>query len=254
MAPVIAPTPVTEAVPAMPVRPIEPPAPPVPVRNSDKLITSTDNFEINDQKAVLHLKNGTTETYDLTNKQQRAKFESKWGKIIESSDLSPVAIVSHSNGQTVIAPMAPLVPMAGVLAIDDNGAVITGKEDILVTITKYTRKGELEQLRQQMKAKGIDLTFDEIDYDSKGVLKSISGRMKSGDNSSNFSATDFQKVVLAMIYSDGRTYFKVNISNDREVVESQAPKPAPRSVAPYERNAKPGILFPKCLVRKKENC
>ena len=78
--------------------------------------------------------------------------------------------------------------------------------------------------------------------------------MKSGDNRSNFVATDFQKVVLAMIRTDdGRTYFKVNISNDREVVESNAPKPAP-SVAPYERNAKPGILFPKCLVRKKENC
>ena len=105
-----------------------------------------------------------------------------------------------------------------------------------------------------MKAKGIDLKFDNTEYDSKGVLKSISGRMKSGDNSSTFSATDFQKVVLAMVHTDQGTYFKVNVSNDREVVESQAPKPAPRSVAPYEPNAKPGILFPKSLLRKKDNC
>ena len=240
-----------DVVPAIPGSPVQSPAPPALVSNADKLITSADNFEITDKKAVLHLKNGTTETYDLTDKQQRAKFESKWGKIIESSDVAPVAIVSHSNGQTVIAPMAPLAPVAGnLLAIDDHGAVITGKEHILVTITKYTKKQQLEEFRQQMKAKGIDLKFDVMEYDSKGTLKVLSGSMKSADGNSNFTATDFQKVTLAMVRTEDGTYFKVHVTNDREVVESHVPKPATK---PIEGNIKRGQLIHPIFL-KKDDC
>jgi beta-lactamase regulating signal transducer with metallopeptidase domain len=50
-------------------------------RGSTGSVTA-DNFEINDDKAVVHLKNGRTEEYYLNDKAQKEKFEKKYGKII----------------------------------------------------------------------------------------------------------------------------------------------------------------------------
>ena len=67
----------------------------------------SDNFEITDKKAVLHLRNGKTEEYDLTDSSQRQKFEKNYGKIISvasSDDIAPVTVVT-ANGSKTIAPV-----------------------------------------------------------------------------------------------------------------------------------------------------
>ena len=59
---------------------------------------SCNDFEITEDKAVMHLKDGTTEIYDLQNKDERQQFEDKYGKIISvNSDYHVVNSPSAIN-------------------------------------------------------------------------------------------------------------------------------------------------------------
>lgn len=205
-----------------PVPPVPPIAPAAPPANdgagyNNRLNDIAKEFEITDTKAVMKLKNGTVEQYDLTNKTERKQFESKYGKLYSTPSAAapgatPVAYAGAS-GTTVIAPMAPR-PGERPMVVDDYGYTITGKEDILITITKNTTRGQLDDFIKQMKAKGIELHFENINYDD-GMLTEISGYMKSSDGSSNFVANDFHKLILAMIKKGERTYFKVSVKDDK---------------------------------------
>ena len=166
---------------------------------------------------MLKLKDGTVEEYDLTNKSERKNFENKYGKLYSTNagngnGVTPVAYVSE-GGQTVIAPMAPRAGETP-LVVDDYGYTITGKEDVLVTITKSTTRNQLNDFINQMKTKGIELHFENINYNN-GILTEIGGYMKSKDGRSNFVATDFSKLILAMIKKGERTYFKVSVKDDK---------------------------------------
>lgn len=125
--------------------------------------------------------------------------------------ISPSVVISATtvNGTTVVAPVA---------VIDDYGYTITGNEDALVTITRNTAKQELEEFKNKMKEKGIELNFGEVKYSDKGILTHISGTMKAKDGNSNFSATDFEKVFLGSIKKGNKTYFKVTVQDKRKVV------------------------------------
>jgi len=247
----------------------EPPTPPIPpvapkapvkavgVNGTDNLSSLANAFEITEKKAIMHLKNGVVEEYDLTDKESRRKFEKKFGKIINTNvnaqvnsavnatvssqvnavsnvgvnshinmnnnirtRVSPVSVISHKPGVNVISTVAPAVAVEeNVHAIDPYGHTITGKEEILVTITRKTTADQLEEFKKQMKEKGIELTFDNIDFDN-GKLVSISGTMKSkdGKSRSTFSVTDFYKVILASIKDGSKTYFKVNVTDNKTVI------------------------------------
>lgn len=231
---------------------IIPPPPPPPkaasVVNNDKISNVSSEYEITDKKAVLHLKSGITEEYNLTNSTERKKFEDKYGKIINVNTnvntnasvvapvavtgsfqsfkpattyssykaISPVAAVSNVSGHTVIAPMSP-ASVGGVLMADDYGYTITGKEDVLVTITKNTTPDQLEEYKKKMKEKGIELSYDEVEYE-KGKLVKITGTMKSKDGNSNFVAIDFSRLILAMIRDGEKTYFKVSVKENKVVI------------------------------------
>ena len=74
-------------LPEPPTPPIPPTAPNAPVKivgeeGTDNLSSLADKFEITDKKAVIHLKSGVVEEYDLTDKESRKKFEKKFGRII----------------------------------------------------------------------------------------------------------------------------------------------------------------------------
>jgi hypothetical protein len=185
---------------------------------NSKINAVSKEFEITDKKAVIKLMNGTVEEYDLTNKKERKQFEDKYGKLYAAAGsnsayaATPVAYVTGS-GTTVIAPMTPKAGERP-LVVDDYGYTITGKEDILITITKNTTRNQLDDFIKQMKEKGIELRFENINYND-GVLTEISGYMKSNDGRSNFVATDFSKLILAMIKKGDRTYFKVSVKDDK---------------------------------------
>jgi beta-lactamase regulating signal transducer with metallopeptidase domain len=219
--------------------------------NGINLSGISSEYEITDKKAVINLKDGTMENYNLENKKERAAFEKKYGKIINintnvnaSVDVTPVAITV--DGKTITSTVAPakitkgvsvisatpspirsavagttvIAPMdatEGVTVIDDYGPTITGNEDIMIVITNKTTRQELEDYKKQMKGKGIELSYDEIEYNDKGLLISITGTMKSKDGQSNFVATDFEVLVLARIKKGEKTWFKVSVK-DKEVI------------------------------------
>jgi beta-lactamase regulating signal transducer with metallopeptidase domain len=200
--------------------------------------SSVAEFEITNTKAVMFLKDGTKEEYDLSNPEHKKKFESRYGRVIAIGNgpavgLAPVAattspIASALHATTVSAPtpiaslathtsiIAPAALSTGVIAIDDNGHSITGNEDAIVTITTKTTLQQLEEFKKQMKAKGVELKIEDTKFE-KGVLKHITGTMICKDSKSSFSATDFSKLILAMIKDGEHVYLKVNIV-EREVI------------------------------------
>jgi len=252
-------------VPVPPVPPL-PPATPRPV----KLPANVKSINVNNDKATVYLKNGTKESFDLSDPGQKTSFEKKYGPMPEppvppvpptapaapaapvkvtanvntsvnsnnsvninttnsinaSSNInavavvSPVAITNQTSTSTVITAASPVAIASGnVIAIAQDGHALTGEEEILVTITRKTTADQLEEFKKQMKEKGIELKFNEIDYDN-GKLVKISGTMKSkdGKSKSNFSVTDFSKVILASITDGSKTYFKVNVVDNKRTV------------------------------------
>lgn len=247
--------PAEPALPPAPVNPSIPDSPPVPPAPASQIIAVSDDFEITDRKATIVLRNGAVEEYDLTKQESRKKFEAKYGPITPAdlTTLAPVAIIDHEDGEALIAPVAPAMEP---FPVDAYAAPITGNEDIVVTITKYTSKQQLETFRRQMKEKGVELTYDEIEYDDKGILVSISGTLKSNTGKSNFVASDFQKLMLAMIRKGEKTTFKINVSNRKEVVKAsdnkvQPSPPITPQLAPT-KPAKPAFMIDLRDVGKKK--
>lgn len=131
------------------------------------------------------------------------------------------AAARNSNLRSMVSPAVlyttPAPPSSGD-PINDYGYTITGKEDIVITITKNSTRQDLDKFIVQMKEKGVELSFDETEYNSKGQLVSINGTMKSGGSQSNFVATDFERLVLAMIRKGDKIYFKVSTRDSKTVI------------------------------------
>jgi len=216
-----------------------------------------DNFEITDKKASVRLHNGKREEYDLTDSVQRRKFETNYGKIISVAanvdDVPPVtAVTATSANVTLSAPviattMAPVTTIdnsetvvtvkaatpvkssvAGIIApvastsvmgVDDRQQPVVAEEDVLVTITRNTTAAQLEDFKKQMKEQGYELNFDKSTYNNNGILIHISGTIKSKNGQSgNFSATDFDRVILARVQEDNRFYWRIEIVDKKKVV------------------------------------
>jgi hypothetical protein len=100
---------------------------------------------------------------------------------------------------------------------DDRGYQITGAEDVIITISNTTSREQLHLLEKQMKEKGIELKFENVDYND-GVITSISGYMRKKGSTSNFTLTDFRQFTLAAIEKDGKVWLKVNTGDNKIVI------------------------------------
>jgi len=218
------------------------------VINKENLPALSDHFEITENRAVIHLKDGTTETYDLKNGAQREKFEEKYGKIINvkvptttitsisainaegaTTVVSPVSVVNSVNAEvatsvttsvsavtngdnstTIIAtPEVGITSEVNVVGVD--GVAVNGKEEVLITISKSTSRQQLDEYRKQMKEQNMELKYDEIKYDDNGVLVRLSGTMEAKEVNGRFSGSDFDNIIISMIKNGDRSYFKVNV-------------------------------------------
>src|SRR4030095_8352688 len=127
------------------------------------------------------------------NKEEKKKFEKKYGRIIEvsapNSGITPVTIIGGvgSNDITMIAP----APVAGVIVDADKSYLITGNEDIVVTVTKNTTQAQLDEFVKQMKSKGVKLEFENVEFDN-GKIVMLSGSMKADGSESNFTVNAFE--------------------------------------------------------------
>jgi hypothetical protein len=169
-------------------------------------------FEVTREKATMKMKDGTVEEYDLTDPKQRNRFELKYGRIYETSAAAPtVYAVSGVSGTTAVS--AP----AGDAVWYEPTRIINGDEDIVITITRSTTRERLEALVGQMKAKGVELKFSNMNFND-GELRSLSGTMKKKGSTSNFSVTDLEILVLAMTEKDGQVWFKVSTQQPDRVI------------------------------------
>ena len=176
--------------------------------------TIADNFEITDKKAVMHLRNGKVEEYNLADPKEKAAFEKKFGKIIKPSAVSTTAgvysvVTVADNANPSITSTVALVPTEEVAVIDENDNSIVNEVEELLTITKKTTSRELESFKKELKAKGIELNYDEIEYD-KGILVKITGSLKSKDGHANFVGVEFNKIVISKVKKEEKTYFRVD--------------------------------------------
>jgi BlaR1 peptidase M56 len=74
------------------------------------VIVQSNDYEITDDRAVIHLLHGATEEYDLKNKEQRQRFENKYGKIINTSvhkgTMTTMSVITTDGAVTTVAPVA----------------------------------------------------------------------------------------------------------------------------------------------------
>ena len=113
---------------------------PAQAGNANMISTISDDLEITDDRAVIHLKNGTTEEYDLKNKEQRKKFEDKYGKIgstsVHKGPMTTVSVVTPDGVGTTVAPVAVTVdqPSAKVITAGSGKGVGNGSGSRCVTV------------------------------------------------------------------------------------------------------------------------
>ena len=127
-----------------------------------------------------------------------------------TGELKKVTVVGKPVKTIAINPDIKEVPV-----ISDESRVINENEEVLITISKNTTRQQLEELKEQAKKKGGELTFDDVEYNDKGILTHISGKITSKDGRSNFSASDFDNLVLLLIRDGDSIYFKVKINGNK---------------------------------------
>ena len=183
------------------------------------LETIADNFEISDNKAVMKLKNGKIEEYNLADPKEKAAFEKKFGKIISpsvsiTSAIEPVKVVAEELEYPVLTTVSAS-PSREVRVIDTENELAV-EEEILFTITKKTTAEELESLVKKMKDKGYELKFTNKDYND-GVLTNVSGTVKHGDSNASFSATDFSRVTISSYRDGDKIRFMISIGTKKGI-------------------------------------
>ena len=88
--------------------------------------------------------------------------------------------------------------------------IISEDEEILAVITKNTTFKELEQLKTDLKAKGITLTWINMKA-TDGKLTQVEGKLSSASSNCHFQLDDFTKLTLTRKNGhDGKKVFGVH--------------------------------------------
>jgi len=127
----------------------------------------------------------------------------------------PVSVIAVEGTRTAIAPTR-IAGETAVTFLNEEGNLISGEEEILVTITKRTTREELDQFVRQMKEKGFELKFDNIKYDN-GILVRISGTIKYKNGQGSFSETGFNKLIISGIKDGDRFHLKIDTRVNKTV-------------------------------------
>ena len=187
-----------------------------------RIATIADNFEISDNKAIMKLRDGKVEEYNLADPKEKAAFEKKFGKIIKPSAVSTttgvysvvsVAEQPEPSVSTTVSIMpakeVAVINEEGEIFTDDDAKAITIEPEILLTITQKTTKEELELFKAALKMKGFELSYDEPEY-KNGILVKITGTIKSNDGQANFVGVDFNKIIISQVKKGEKTYFRID--------------------------------------------
>lgn len=181
-----------EIIPTSPMAPASPTAPTPPRKNRSLVGVETLNPVITDEVAINDLSRASVaSTVNISSK--------------------PLAVSNAENITSVVSPLKINENLVTTSVVAGDEITVYHEEQILLTITKKTTKEQLESFIGQMKEKGIELKYANMNYND-GVLVSISGTIKLKDNTGRFSATDFSKLTISTIKEGDKVYFKINVS------------------------------------------
>ncbi|HET9745006.1 MAG TPA: M56 family metallopeptidase [Chitinophagaceae bacterium] len=182
--------------------------------------TIAEDFEISDNKAVMKMRNGKVEEYNLADPKDKAAFEKKFGKVYTPA-LTTTGVYSGASVAETAEPSLSttviIAPANEVTAIREDGAIIVVEEDeaitiepeILLTITQKTTEEELRSFQAALKTKGIEFSFDKPHY-KNGLLVKISGTIRSKEGQANFVGVDFKKIIISQVKNGDKIYFRVD--------------------------------------------
>ena len=202
----------------------KPPKTPTPV----KMPEHVRSMSIRDNDAVVKLKDGTVERYDLSKPAEKAAFEKKYGKIPEPpeppgtpSAIAPSAATINADAAPATAVMAPAKAHASTAISADMVAVQPGnytlqpgdKEEIILEIKNTTSPEIIEQLQKDVIAKGYKLEWKNLSFND-GILESIEGTIEDENSRTKFVAEDFNKLSITQItFKNGKKAFHVYVHN-----------------------------------------
>ncbi|MFT3822328.1 MAG: M56 family metallopeptidase [Chitinophagaceae bacterium] len=237
------------AVTAMTTPPTAPEAPVAPVAPALPKGVAGIKIRQKSNTAIVTLKDGKTETYDLNNKEQKEAYETKYGDFTPPA--APAAPTVPVSGVTPpVAPAAPAVPPApaktavhysadevvvtNVLAIGEQPGTTVAPQRIILSgevsitpvnypvrvenisnsgskflIGKKMTAAELEHQKQYMQKKGFDVTISKADF-SKGYLSMLDLSIGKDGKSKKITASDFDDLIISTFKSkEGETDFLV---------------------------------------------
>lgn len=237
------------------IPPPPPPAPPVVVPGH-KLPKNVSNIRVNNNKAIVTLKDGTKENYDLDNENEKALFEKRYGTPLPPPPppAVPGQAVSLSNVEVTVAgrampPAVSTVAVSGETVSPLTAVTVVGKpltsvqamppmaiasntmpEETVVVgkprgeivfelkIYKTTTREKLNQFIELAKEKEVALAFDKMNFNDNNELISLSGTMEKGESKNSFCVTDFEILTLMIVKYEGRYSTRVYTNDPKEMI------------------------------------
>lgn len=186
-----------------------PPPPSIRVSNAPIEVMGVATSPLYDPVSVM----GIAASPTLASAEVRGVAIAPVSDVVEAREIASAPIPAAS----AISPGMAVVS-GNVTIADATEDIITGDEAIVITITKNTTRQQLDEFVKQMKAKGVEMSYDEIEYDSNGILVNISGNLKSKTGHSNFVGQGFSRLVLALMKKGEKTWFKVSVTNGKVTI------------------------------------
>lgn len=211
--------------PHAPTPPTPPAAPSIPT-----VLAHVATMDVDDEKATIRLKSGKIERYDLTNPDQKAAFEKKYGDLMPAKPKAPTPprpTVVPAVSSTITVTGLEAVVATNITATADVTNVVTADtiniqpvvyavaeteiKELLAEITSNTAPEHLTAIKRQLEAKNYRLAISNADF-KDGILTSIDGTISDEDTKSRFMADDFNRILIYKVtFKTGKTSFIIRI-------------------------------------------
>ena len=201
------------------VLPSAPPAPqpPLPAKQVTVAVSAITTPQISQATVVETNTKQIVAIANSSNTQQVAPVIATTTSVrMNTPNIAQVAQVNAVSQPVISSTISTTVATQGKDGQYEDVSPVIGPEGFRFEIYRSTTREELNQMISKAKEKGATLTFDDIKYNEKNQLVSLSGTIKNKNDKSNFNATDFQKVILTMVQKDGHSHIYIMVT-DKEV-------------------------------------
>lgn len=178
------------------VSPPPPPPPPhAPVPAKHEMPDGVSSIHVKNFDAVVKNVDGTVDRYNLRIAADKDKYDQRFIAKAIPEIVEVHGVGKHETIEAISTRPKEVRVHDVAVARGVNEFVVADDEVVLAVITKKTTFKELEQLKTDLKAKGITLTWVNMKADD-GKLVQLEGRLTEGDNKCYFNVDDFDSVTI----------------------------------------------------------